>query len=125
MVGTSANHRTRHHPSDPVHPAAARTRAQSASEPDANSLAIDHVTITDGSIVSFNLRDHVEHRLEGINADVAVGGDRKIKMTGSARGSEHPLKFEIKATAPTPPLQRQNIPVELTLDAADLLQGSL
>jgi AsmA protein len=106
-------------PSPPASPAA------SSSEADANGLAIDHVTITDGTIVSFNLRDHVEHRLEGINADVAIGGDRKIKVTGSARGSEHPLKFEIKATAPTLPLQRQNIPVELTFDAADLLQAPL
>jgi AsmA protein len=106
-------------PSPPASPAA------SSSEADANGLAIDHVTITDGTIVSFNLRDHVEHRLEGINADVAIGGDRKIKVTGSARGSEHPVKFEIKATAPTPPLQRQSIPVELTFDAPDLLQAPL
>ena len=48
-----------------------------------------------------------------------------IKVTGSARAGEHPLKFEIKATAPAPPLERQNIPVELTLDAPGLLQAPL
>jgi AsmA protein len=98
--------------------------AASSSE-DANTLAIDRVTVTDGAIVSFNLRDRVNHRVDGIDADLTIGGDRKIKVTGSAHASEHPLKFEIRATPPAPPIERQNIPVELTLDAPDLLQAAL
>ena len=80
--------------------------------------------VTDGAMVFSNLRDRVENRIEGINADAMIGADRKITITGNARASEHPLKFEIKATAPAPPIERQNIPVELTLDAPGLLQAS-
>jgi AsmA protein len=72
-----------------------------------------------------NLRDRVENRIEGISADAKIGGDRRIDVTGSARTGEHPLKFSLKATAPSFPVERQNIPVELTLDAAGLLDAPL
>jgi AsmA protein len=96
----------------------------SSSEPDGNALAIDRVTVTDGTVVAFNLRDRVENRITGINADATIE-NRKIKITGNARASEHPLKFEIKATAPHPPVERQNMPVELALDAPGVLQAPL
>jgi AsmA protein len=96
--------------------------ATSAGDADANALAIDRVTIVDGTVVMSNVRDRVENRIEGINAEALIGADRKIKLTGSAKASDQPLKFEIKATAPTPPLERQNIPVEFMI-ASGLLQG--
>jgi AsmA protein len=99
--------------------------AKSASEGDANTPTIDRVTITDGAVVFHNLRDRVENRLEAINADVRIGDDRKITVRGSARASDHPLKFEIKATAPVPPIERQNIPVELTFEVPGVLQAPL
>jgi AsmA protein len=99
-------------------------RPASSSERDPNALAIDRITVTDGTLVSFNLRDRVENRLTGINADVIIGDDRKIRITGSARAGEHPLKFEIKTTAPGQP-ERQNTAVELALDAPGLLQAPL
>jgi AsmA protein len=97
----------------------------SSGEHDTDALAIDRVTVTDGTVVAFNLRDRVENRIVGINADARISGDRKITITGSARASEHPLKFEIKATAPHPPIERQNVPVELTVDAPGALQAPL
>src|SRR5713101_7603105 len=99
-------------------------RPTTSSERDTNALAIDRVTVTDGTLVSFNRRDRVENRITGINADATID-DRKIKITGSARASEHPLKFEVKATAPHPPVERQNMPVELALDAPGVLQAPL
>jgi AsmA protein len=99
--------------------------AKSASEGDANTPTIDRVTITDGAVVFHNLRDRVENRLDAINADVRIGGDRQITVKGSARASDHPLKFEIKATAPVPPIERQNIPVELTFEVPGVLQAPL
>ena len=86
--------------------------------------AIDRVTINDGAIVFSNLRDRVENRLDGINAEMRIGGDRKIKLNGAARAGDKPLKFDIRATAPTPPLERQNIPVEFTLDAPGIAAGA-
>src|SRR5713101_4275310 len=100
-------------------------RPTTSSERDTNALAIDRVTVTDGTLVSFNRRDRVENRIGGINADATISGDRKIRITGSARASEHPLKFEIKATAPLPPMERQNIPVELTFEAPGALPAPL
>jgi AsmA protein len=99
--------------------------AASASERGANALAIDRVTVTDGTIVFSNLRDRVENRIDGINAEAMIGNDRNIKVTGSARAGERPLKFEIKATMPAPPMERQNIPVELTFDAPGALRAPL
>ena len=39
--------------------------------------------------------------------------------------ASNPLKFEIKAMAPAPPLERQNIPTEFKIDAPGLLQAQL
>jgi AsmA protein len=86
-------------------------------------VTIQHVSITGGTIVFSNLRDRVESRIETVNADATIGVDRKINVTGNARAGERPLKFEIKASVPTLPLERQNIPAELTFDAPGLFQG--
>jgi AsmA protein len=108
-----------------------RTRAPSPSMPapsspaNADSSGPDHVTITNGAIVFANVRDHVEHRIESINADFRLDSDRKIKITGGARAADSPLKFEIRATAPAPPLGRQNIPVDFKFDAPAFLEAPL
>ncbi len=92
---------------------------------DPNAPIIERVTVTDGAVVFANLRDRVDGRIEGINANLTMDSDRKIKASGRARAGETPLKFEIKAVAPAPPMDRKNIPTELTLDAPGLLQAPL
>jgi AsmA protein len=98
-----------------------------ASDPatDADVVAVDRVDITDGTISFFNLHDRVDNRIEGLNADAVVGSDRIIEITGRAHAGEHPLKFSIKATPPAAPIERQRIPLEMTLESPGLLQGSL
>jgi AsmA protein len=91
----------------------------------ANDFAVDHIKITDGAVVFRNLRDRVENRIDGINADAMIGADRQITFTGSARSGEQPLKFDIKAALPAGSMERQNIPVELTLDSPGLVGRSL
>ena len=56
--------------------------------------------ITDGTIAFSNLRDRVDDRIEGINADAVIDADRNVKVTGDARASAHPLKFAINAAVP-------------------------
>ena len=56
-----------------------RRRGSSRRRRTAGAATIDHVTVTDGTVVFSNLRDRVESRIDGINADAAIGGDRKIK----------------------------------------------
>jgi AsmA protein len=90
-----------------------------------NAFSIEHVSVTGGTVVFSNLRDRVENRIETINADVTVDADRKIRISGNARSGDTPLKFEIKAAPPAPPLERQNIPAEIKLDAPGLLQAQL
>jgi AsmA protein len=97
-------------------------RATSSGTGAANAT-IEHVSITGGTVVFSNLRDRIESRIETINADATIGSDRKIVVSGNARAGERPLKFEIKATAPPPPLERQNVPTEFTIDAPGLLQA--
>jgi AsmA protein len=92
---------------------------------DANDFAVDHVKVTDGAVVFTNLRDRVESRIDGINADAVIGADRGITFAGSARSGEQPLKFDIKAALPAGAMARQNIPVELMLDSPGLLGRSL
>ena len=100
--------------------------AKPAATPgEAGRAAIDRVKVIDGIVAFSNLRDRVESRIEGINAEALIGADRKIKLTGSAKTANGPIKFDIRGTAPPPPLERQNIPLEIGLDAPGLLQASL
>jgi AsmA protein len=105
--------------------AAASRPAASSREADSDAPTIERITVTDGTVAFSNLRDRVDHRIEGIDASAVVGPERKIRVTGSARASGHPLKFDVKASAPAPPLERQNVPVDLTLDAPGMLQAPL
>ncbi|MGO8908452.1 MAG: AsmA family protein [Bradyrhizobium sp.] len=105
--------------------AASSNPAASSHAAGSDAPGIERITVTDGTVMFSNLRDRVENRIEGISANAVVGADRKIKVTGSAQASGHPLKFDIKATVPAPPLERQNVPVELTLDAPGVLQAPL
>ena len=72
-----------------------------------------------------NLRDRVENRIETINAEISIDADRKIQLSGNARSNGNPLKFEIKAAPPAPPIERQNIPAEIRIDAPGLLHAPL
>jgi AsmA protein len=99
--------------------------AASSRAADSDTPAIQRITVTDGTIAFSNLRDRFDRRIEGISANAVVGADRKIRITGGAQAGGHPLKFDIKATAPAPPLERQNVPIELSLDASGLLQAPL
>ena len=92
---------------------------------DSGTVAIDRVTVTDGAIVFSNLRDRIADRIDGITANAKIDGDRNIRITGNAHASEHPLKFVIKATTPAPPIERQNVPVDVMLEAPGLLQNPL
>ena len=95
------------------------------AEANTSNVAIDRVTVTDGTMVFSNLRDRVTNRIDGINANAKIDGDRNIRVTGNARASEHPLKFVIKATPPAGPIERQTIPVDVTFEAPGLLQNPL
>jgi AsmA protein len=92
---------------------------------DMDGLAIDRITIADGALVFSNLRDRIENRIDGINATAAIGADRKVSLHGNARAGGEALKFDIKAAVPPAPVDRQNIPVEFTLDAPAMLQAPL
>jgi AsmA protein len=98
-------------------PPAASMPPPSSGAANFEAPVIGRITITDGSVIFSNVRDRVEHRLEAINASATVGGDRKVRVSGNANAGGDPVKFDIKATVPPPPLERQNVPVELTLEA--------
>jgi AsmA protein len=107
-----------------------RTREIAAPEPakpaaKAEAVAIDRVKVTNGAIVFSNPHDRVENRIDGIEANASVDADRKLNFSGTARAGAHPLKFDIAAKLPPLPLDRQNIPMDLTIDAPDLLHGKL
>ena len=106
-------------------PAASSKPSASPREDNSNAPTIERIKVTDATIIFSNARDRVENRIESINADATMGADRKIRISGRARAGDHPLKFDIKATAPTPPLERQTVPVDLTLDMPDVLQAPL
>jgi AsmA protein len=99
--------------------------APSSGDAAANDVSIGHVKIVDGAVVLTNLRDRFENRIEGIDADLLIGSDRQASFTGNARSGEHKLKFDIKAALPAGAMERQNIPLELTLDSTGLVGRSL
>ncbi|MCA6124224.1 AsmA family protein [Bradyrhizobium sp. WSM 1704] len=96
--------------------------AKSAS---GTGVTIRHVGINDGTIIFTNVRDRVERRIESLTADATFGNDRKLVITGNARAGDQPLKLEIRTTAPPPPLERQNVPAEIDIDAPGLLPAAL
>jgi AsmA protein len=95
------------------------------AETNANHLSINRVTVTDGAIVMSSLRDRVSNRFDSINADAVIADDRSIRLTGTARASDRPVKFLIKARPPAPPIDRQTIPVDMTFEAPGVLQNPL
>jgi AsmA protein len=99
--------------------------AASGSGADANAATIDRVTVSDGAVEFSNLRDRVSNRIDGINASAVMSDDRKVRIGGSAKAGDQPLKFDINAIAPAHPGERQNIPVELKLEASGALQAPL
>ena len=108
-------------------PAAKTTSSPPNASPDnaSNTPAIERVTVNDGVVRFFNTHDGVERRIEGISARATIGADRGLSLKGNAHAGGHPLTFDVKASMPNPPMARQNIPVELSLDAPGLLRTPL
>jgi AsmA protein len=108
-------------------PAARTTSSPPKASADNASSAptIERVTVADGTLTFFNTHDGVESGIEGISARATFGADRGLSLKGNARAGGHPLTFDIKASMPNQPLERQNIPVELSLDAPGLLRTPL
>jgi AsmA protein len=105
-----------------------RAAAQPADKPASatgSEVQIDRISVIDGAVAFANPRDRVESRIDAINAKATFDADRKIKLSGTARSGATPMKFEIKAAVPAPPIDRQNIPVELTLEAPGALNAPL
>ena len=92
---------------------------------DMDGASIDHIKITNGEVVFSRLRDRIDGRISAINADAVMGRDRKVTLAGTARIGEHPTKFDIKATTPAPPVERQTIPVDFIIDMPDVLKSQL
>jgi AsmA protein len=91
----------------------------------ASAFTIDRIKVTDGAVVFANLRDRVENRIDGINADAIIGADRQVSFAGSARSGDQPLKFDVKAALPAGSMELQNIAVELMIDSPGLVGGAL
>jgi len=103
----------------------ATTPAKPADSKATDAFTIEHVSVSGGTIILSNLRDRVENRIETVNAEISIDADRRIQLSGNARSNGNPLKFEIKAAPPAPPIERQNIPAEITIDAPGLLNAQL
>ena len=99
-----------------------RSTAPAGGDADTNAPTIERVRVTDGAVEFSNVRDRVNNRIDGINANAVMSDDRKLKITGSAKSGGQPLTFAI---APAHPGERQNMPVELKLEAPGLLQAPL
>ncbi|MBR0742162.1 AsmA family protein [Bradyrhizobium liaoningense] len=102
--------------------------AGSSSRPltlDTGGATIGQIRIIDGEVVFARVRDRVEGRISAINADAVVGRDRKLDITGTARVGEHPTKFDVKATTPAAPGERQAIPVDFAIDMPSVLKSQL
>ncbi len=102
-----------------------RAAAPADSDAEATAPLIERVTVTDGAVEFFNLRDRVNNHIDGINAHAVMSDDRKVEITGSAKSGEQPLTFTIGAVAPAHPGERRNIPVELKIEAPGMLQAPL
>lgn len=92
---------------------------------DMDGASIGRVKITNGEVAFSRVRDRIDGRISAINAEAIVGRDRKVNIAGTARVGEHPTKFDIKATTPAPPIERQAMPVDFAIDMPDVLKSQL
>lgn len=92
---------------------------------DMDGASIDRVKITNGEVAFSRVRDRIDGRISAINAEAIMGRDRKVNIAGTARVGEHPTKFDIKATTPAPPIERQAMPVDFAIDMPDVLKSQL
>ncbi|TPQ41023.1 AsmA family protein [Bradyrhizobium guangdongense] len=106
-----------------------RLPSATASKPaialDTGGATIDRIRIVDGEVAFAAVRDRIENRISAINADATIGADRKVNLKGTARAGDTPLKFDIKAATPAPPIDRQAIPVDFAIDMPDVLRSQL
>jgi AsmA protein len=98
-----------------------RTKSTGNDDP----VRIDRVKIIDGAIAFSNPRDRIERRVEGINADATIDAARKLKLAGSGRTGDTPLKFDVDATLPARQVDRQTVPIALKLEAPGTLRAPL
>ncbi len=99
--------------------------ARPAAGKSSDAFTIEHISVNGGTVILSNVRDRAENRIETINVDIAIDPSRKVVLTGNARRSGYPFKFEIKAALPAGPIERQNIPADIRIDAPDLLRAPL
>lgn len=92
---------------------------------DMNGATIDHIKVINGEVAFSRVRDRIDGRISAINADAVMGPDHKVNIAGTARIGEHPTKFDIKATTPAPPIERQTMPVDFAIDMPDVLKSQL
>lgn len=92
---------------------------------DMDGASVGRVKITNGEVAFSRLRDRIDGRISAINAEAIMGRDRKVNIAGTARVGEHPTKFDIKATTPAPPIERQAMPVDFAIDMPDVLKSQL
>lgn len=92
---------------------------------DMDGASIDRIKVTNGEVAFSRVRDRIDGRISAINAEAIMGRDRKVNIAGTARVGEHPTKFDIKATTPAPPIERQAMPVDFAIDMPDVLKSQL
>ncbi|MCP3440071.1 AsmA family protein [Bradyrhizobium sp. CCGUVB14] len=92
---------------------------------DMDGATIDRIKVTNGEVAFSRVRDRVDGRISAIDADAVMGRDRKVNIAGTARVGDHPTKFDIRATTPAPPIERQTIPVDFAIDMPDVLKSQL
>src|SRR5262249_53681327 len=81
--------------------------------------------IIEGAVAFSNSRDRVEQRIEAINANATIDAGRNLKLAGTARTGDTPLKFAVDATLPAPPLDRQTMPIAVNFEAPGMLHPPL
>ena len=101
------------------------SQSSTAANTGSATPTIHRITVSGGTATFFNTRDHVEDRIEAINARATIDADRHLNLDGKATAGAHPLAFTVKASMGDPSAERQTIPIELSLDAPGLLQAPL
>ena len=133
LVGPSGDLRAHRHQAGAVCAAAARAPSRRrATAPTSPRRASARRRADRSHHRSSTARSHSPIRATGWRAASTPSMPRRpstpiarSSSPGTARSGATPMKFDIKATVPAPPVERQNIPVELTLDAPGALNAPL
>jgi AsmA protein len=89
------------------------------------NIAIDRVSVVDGTVIMRDLRENLEGRLDGIQLTASAPSSGPVDVKLDAKAGDQLLRFVAKANSLTQIIDGKPTPVEATLELPGVVKGPL